>query len=135
MQLFFSIFFPGFPNFLQVFKSTHFYVYFYFRVNFNVNTVLNSIKSYSLVSSQKKPGIWSEEILNSFSLVIRVQLGGGRQSIPTWPHSWVPPLLVVGRAACCFNTGDFLFWVWKFSKVKVCWKLRLKKSKFVQLDD
>ena len=44
LPLVFKFFFPGFPNFLQVFKSTHFQVYFQFKVKFTVKTVLNSIK-------------------------------------------------------------------------------------------
>ena len=32
-------------NFLQVFKSTHFLVYFYFKVSLRKETVLNSIKT------------------------------------------------------------------------------------------
>ena len=30
---FFTKFFPGFPNFFQVFKSTHFWVYFQFKLS------------------------------------------------------------------------------------------------------
>ena len=44
-HLFFQKIFQDILNFFQVFKSTHFQVYFWFKVKFKVKTILNSIKT------------------------------------------------------------------------------------------
>ena len=44
--LVFSKLFPGFPNFFQVFKSKHFWVYFSFKLISIKETVLNSTKTF-----------------------------------------------------------------------------------------
>ena len=49
----FGKFSPGFQNFLQVFKSTHFWVYFYFEVKFKVKICVEkrkSLKRYSIAT-------------------------------------------------------------------------------------
>ena len=40
----FGKFSPGFQNFLEVFKSTHFWFYFQFKAKFKIRKVLISIK-------------------------------------------------------------------------------------------